>query len=218
MMKSVCVSRPPADVAGTLDKIAVAEQFLAKLEDVRPAIGRFTDGPIEGGSAARTAKQNIDLGVFQLDSCIRSDADDPLDGVGPIADRFEPGHELRLKHLAVLFEAPHRFLQTLQIDSGHVSWGLPRHFTWRSDSRAHVELRFACLNQERCRQLAKQVGEVVAQALNFGRQNRVVEHEADVVVQHPECFAGSVSIRVDDTSSRHDVSRVAEVERERHRQ
>ena len=73
--------------------------------------------------------------------------------------------------------------------------------------------RIARFQQQRCRQQIQRLGQVVAELFQLAAQERIVQHETRVILQHAQRLAGTVGAGVENAGGVHLFRRFAQDQR-----
>ena len=181
-----------AQPAGAFEQFTIRKSLVAKLQHIGAGdCERFSQG---GKRWERLAaiEQDIQPRCGEALQTFRGDACRALQRVRPIAERLEFGSHLGIDQFAILLETAQALLEPLEARRHDAAWFVAAALARRAYVRSDVGKRIAGGETVRRRQAGQRRRQIVTQFFGQRCQMAIVEDEPQIVLDHPQSFAGAI--------------------------
>ncbi len=201
------------DLARPRQQLAVGQAFLAELDRPGAAGQGLAHDPGQVAQGGQAADEDHQVDVVERPPGRGGRHRQLLQGVDVVAEHLEPAGDPDVEELAVFFERPERLGGPLEVGDQDGPGVLAGLLARGHDVGADVAPGVARADQDLGVEPPEGVGQAVADLLDPPGQHRVVEREPDVVLDHPEPFAGPVRRGVEDPAEVDALARLDQLQR-----
>jgi len=178
--------RQLAQQSGTLQKLAIVELLVPKLEDVNSGADEGTDQRHKRLNGTLTVKEHVKPGSAEALQTGPRDLHGPMERIRAISESFQASGQLGIEDFAKLLQTAQALLDPNEIGREHFARILPMAFPLGRQPGPHIGLRFPCGQPLVEWDSGHGAGQFMPQFLELIGQVAVVEDKTCIVLHHAQ--------------------------------